>query len=234
MQAMVQNDEQKRWMQPILDYRNRFLAVEDRPLRDFRRLNGRLTVFKDGLVHGPYKQDYRAELLKELLQTQKIVQNAAKAHGSASIELISTDELDEIRRIWVEEKREIEDLVPTIFSQVYERPYPGRELEPMPLDEADLGILKQVSEELDPQASEELYKLARSLLAAQFQTMQSQKRSKHLDELEKILQFHAFRNEDEALSFAMSSDQTETGTNSEIEILDSEIGRPDASPSSLQ
>ncbi|AXF12992.1 DNA phosphorothioation system sulfurtransferase DndC [Paraburkholderia caledonica] len=227
MQAMVQNDEQKRWMQPILDYRNRFLAVEDKPLRDFRRLNGRLTVFKDGLVHGPYMQDYRAKLLRELLQTQKVVQSAAKAHGSASIELISISELDEIRRIWVEEKREIEDLVPEIFQQVYERQYPGQELEPMPLDGADLDILKQVAEELDPEAPAELYKLARSLLAEQFQTMQSQKRSKHLDELEKILQFHAFRNEGEALAFALSTDQADTGANTELEILEGELGRSD-------
>lgn len=29
MQAMIQNDEQKQWMQPILDFRNNHLAVED-------------------------------------------------------------------------------------------------------------------------------------------------------------------------------------------------------------
>lgn len=34
--------------------------------------------------------------------------------------------------------------------------------------------------------------------------MQTQKRSKHLDRLESVLQFHAFRNEAEALEFALS------------------------------
>ncbi|MDR6496388.1 DNA sulfur modification protein DndC [Paraburkholderia terricola] len=227
MQAMIQNDEQKGWMQPILDYRNRFLAVDDRPLRDFRRMNGRLTVFKGGLVHGPYKQAYRAELLRELLQTQKLVQEAAKSQGGESIELISIGELDEIRRIWVEEKREIDDLVPDVYEQVYGRAYPGNEVEPIPLDRTDLAILKQVAEELDGEASDELYKLTRSLLGAQFQAMQTQKRSKHLDELESILQFHAFRNETEALEFALSSDQRATA-GSEIEILESELAEPDA------
>jgi hypothetical protein len=229
MQAMIQNDEQKGWMQPILDYRNRFLAVDDRPLRDFRRMNGNLTVFKGGLVHGPYKQSYRAELLKELLQTQKLVQEAARSQGGESIELISVGELDEIRRIWVEDKREIDDLVPGIYEQVYGRAYPGGELEPIPLDRTDLGLLRQVTEELDADASEELYKLTRSLLGAQFKTMQTQKRSKHLDELESILQFHAFRNEAEALEFALSSDQRATAS-TEIEILDSELAAPDADP----
>src|SRR5690606_34162554 len=59
MQAMIQNDDQKQWMQPILDFRNKNLAVEDREDRDFRRLNGRLTLFRDQLVHAPYTQQRR-------------------------------------------------------------------------------------------------------------------------------------------------------------------------------
>ncbi|GLU35125.1 hypothetical protein Busp01_49670 [Trinickia caryophylli] len=227
MQAMIQNDEQKRWMQPILDYRNAYLAVDDRELRDFRRMNGRLTVFKGSLVHGPYKQAYRAELLEQLLRTQKAVQEAARSQGGEAIELISMDELDEIRRIWVEKKREIDDLVPEIFERVYGRSYPGREVEPLPLDRSDLAILREVAEELDPEASEELYKLTRSLLGAQFQSMQTQKRSKQLDELESILQFHAFRNEAEALEFALISDQR-TAATVEIEALGDDLADPSA------
>lgn len=227
MQAMVQNDEQKRWMQPILDYRNAYLAVDDRELRDFRRMNGRLTVFKGTLVHGPYKQAYRAELLEQLLRTQKAVQEAARNQGGEAIELISIDELDEIRRIWLEDKREIDDLVPDIFERVYGGRYPGREFEPLPLDRSDLAILRQVAVELDPEASDELYKLTRSLLGAQFQSMQAQKRSKQLDELEGILQFHAFRNEAEALEFALASDQR-TAATTEIEVLRDELADPDA------
>ncbi|WP_186132751.1 DNA phosphorothioation system sulfurtransferase DndC [Burkholderia gladioli] len=227
MQAMIQNDEQKRWMQPILDYRNKYLAVGDRAHRDFRRMNGRLTVFKGSLVHGPYKQAYRAELLEQLLHTQKAVQQAARSQGGEAIELISMEELDEIRRIWVENKHEIDDLVPEIFERVYGRSYPGREVEPLPLDRCDLAILKQVAEELDPDASEELYRLTRSLLGVQFQSMQTQKRSKQLDELESILQFHAFRNEAEALEFALASDQR-TAVLVEIDALDDDLIDPSA------
>ncbi|PRG86131.1 DNA phosphorothioation system sulfurtransferase DndC [Burkholderia multivorans] len=227
MQAMIQNDEQKRWMQPILDFRNAYLAVDDRQLRDFRRMNGRLTVFKGSLVHGPYKQAYRAELLEQLLRAQKAVQEAARSQGGEAIELISVDELDEIRRIWVEDKREIDDLVPEIFERVYGRSYPGREIEPLPLDRTDLSILREVAEELDPEASEELYKLTRSLLGAQFQSMQTQKRSKQLDELESILQFHAFRNETEALEFALANDQR-TAATVEVDPLDDDLTDPSA------
>lgn len=204
MQAMIQNDEQKRWMQPILDFRNRNLAVEDREVRDFRRLNGRLTVFRGELVHGPYTQDYRAKLLRELLETQQAVRKSERKHEIDRIELISIQELDEIRRIWVQEKGELEDLVPRIYIEVLGAPYPGKELEQSPLDAGDLTLLKEIAKEVDPDASHELYKLSRSLLAVQFQTIESHKRSKHLDRLEDVLRQYAFRNEDEALEFALS------------------------------
>lgn len=217
MQAMIQNDEQKQWMQPILDFRNQHLAVEDRDLRDFRRMNGRLTVFRNELVHGPYKQTHRAKLLRELLLTQRMVRNAGQKQGTQLIELISIEELDEIRRLWVEEKGEIEDLVPRIYSEVFEAPYPGRELEPTPLDANDLALLEAVSKEVDPEASSELYKLTRSLLAVQFQTIESHKRSKHLDRLEGVLHHYAFRTEDEALSFALATPPESTNESDETD-----------------
>lgn len=204
MQAMIQNDEQKQWMQPILDFRNKHLAVEDRAVRDFRRMNGRLTVFRGELVHGPYNQAHRAQLLRELLHTQRVVRNADQKQGTQLIELISVDELDEIRRIWVEEKGEIEDLVPRIYTEVFGIPYPGKELEQAPLDAADLGLLEAVAGEVDPEAAQELYKLTRSLLAVQFQSMETHKRSKHLDRLEEVLRHYAFRDEGEALEFALA------------------------------
>ncbi|HMN12875.1 MAG TPA: DNA phosphorothioation system sulfurtransferase DndC [Bellilinea sp.] len=213
MQAMIQNDEQKQWMQPILDFRNNHLAVEDRANRDFRRMNGRLTVFRDELVHGPYKQDHRAKLLKELLTAQRLVRNADQKQGTQLIELISIEELDEIRRIWVEDKGEIEDLVPKIYTDVFETAYPGRELEQVPLDRTDLSMLEQVASEVDsePEAAHELYKLTRSLLAVQFQSIEAHKRSKHLDRLEGVLRHYAFRNENEALEFALSSPSKDPG-----------------------
>lgn len=209
MQAMIQNDEQKAWMQPILDFRNKNLTIKDRDVRDFVRLNGRVKAMDQSqeLIHGPYLQEQRARLLEELLRTQKAVQSA-KAVGYGRIELIGLDEIDEIRRIWVEEKGEIEDLVPKIYEKVFGVPYPGKLLEPVPLESGDLQMLKDIAAELDPEAADRLYRLTRSLLAVQFQSMQSQKRSKHLDNLESVLKANAFRTEDEALAFALETAQT--------------------------
>ncbi|MFZ6654767.1 DNA phosphorothioation system sulfurtransferase DndC [Undibacterium sp. TJN19] len=207
MQAMVQNDEQKRWMQPILDFRNVNLSTDDRHLRDFRRMNGRLQVNNGRLVHGPYLQSHREKILRELLATQKVIQEAAKVANYRSIELISIDELDEIRRIWLENKGEIEDIVPKVYEEIFSLTYPGKKIEPVPLEREDLELLKSISQDVDPQAAEELYRLTRSLLAVQFQTQQSNKRSIHLDKLEQVLQFHSFKNEEDALHFALETEK---------------------------
>jgi len=204
MQAMIQNDVDKQWMQPILDFRNNHLAIEDRSVRDFRRMNGKLTIFHGELVHGPYIQSHRARLLRELLKAEHEIFKANCQLENQQIELVSLEELDEIRRIWVEEKGEIEDLVPSIYTEVFGTPYPGKGLEQSPLDATDLALLEKVAEEIDPEASNELYKLTRGLLALQFQTIESHKRAKHLDKLDTILRHYAFRNENEALKFAIS------------------------------
>jgi DNA sulfur modification protein DndC len=204
MGAMIQNDEQKSWMQPILDFRNTYLTVRDWELRDFQRMNGRIKIMneRDELIHGPYLQEYREKLLEELLRTQKTVR-AANVPGHDEIELIALEEMDEIRRIWVEEKGEIEDLVPTIYRRVFDEIYPGKPMESHPLENDDLSLLREVAMELDPEAADRLYRLTRNLLAVQFQSMQSTKRSQHLDSLDAVLKSNAFRTEEEALAFAV-------------------------------
>lgn len=209
MQAMLQNDEQKRWMQPILDFRNEYLAVEDRHLRDFRRMNGKLTVYNGRLVHGPYIQSYRETLLRELLSAQRTVQKAAKEQGLRSVELIGLDELDEIRKIWLEDKGEIEDRLPTIYEEIFGGPYPGKAVEPMPLDSDDLQLLREIAAEVDPEAAEELYRLTRNLSTTRRTIGDTKKRSHQLDVVDEVLTRFCFRNEEEALEFALHTPPTE-------------------------
>jgi DNA sulfur modification protein DndC len=194
-------------------------------------MNGRL-------VHGPYSQERRAELLRELLKTQRTVQRTGMDQGAGQVELIPLDELQEIRRIWVEEKGEIEDLLPGIYEQAIGTPYPGSELDPMPLDQTDLALLRQVvngwtdenlpselpvANPTDGERSAELYKLTRTLLAASFRGLQSRKRSKQLDELEGLLSAFAFIDEKDALAFAerhLSSDNGAAGVSDVTEVID--------------
>lgn len=222
MAAMIQNDEQKAWMQPILDFRNTYLSIQDWDVRDFQRMNGRVKLMgkeNPELIHGPYLQAHRATLLEELLKTQKQLR-AAKVPGHDQIELISVEELDAIRRIWVEEKGEIEDLLPSIYERVFDEAYPGRAIEPPPLEPSDLALLREIAQEETNEDAERLYRLTRNLLAAQFQGMQTQKRSRHLDRLEEVLKANAFKTEAEALDFAIRTQkQDEPESEDEFELI---------------
>lgn len=138
MQAMIRNDEEKEWMLPLLELRNRLDPPKtpegDRPLRDFRRMNGTVQLFRDRPIPGPYTQEARESWLRQVLEAQQHVR-ARGPEAVRDIDLITREELETIRRIWVVEKHEIEDSLPRIYEEATEAPYPGRHLD----DNAVLG-----------------------------------------------------------------------------------------------
>ena len=141
MQAMIQNDGEKEWMLPLMDFRNTWLDVkDDRQHRDFRRMDGRLTWHNDRLVHGPYTQEYRQKLLKAVLEAQLAVKEL-RGDDADDLQVISYEELEEIRRIWVTEKHELEDSLPQIFEEATGQPYPGK-----PLSERQALAVDQLEE----------------------------------------------------------------------------------------
>ena len=79
MSAMVQNDSEKSWMEPLLQLRND-LTEKDFEKRDFRRLTGHVQLMPNDdertVVPGPYTKSTRKNWLERLLQAQnKIRQN---------------------------------------------------------------------------------------------------------------------------------------------------------------
>ena len=75
MQAMIQNDEEKEWMLPLLELRNRLdppkTSQGDRDLRDFRRMNGMVQLYNDRPIPGPYTQAARESWLRQVLVAQR-------------------------------------------------------------------------------------------------------------------------------------------------------------------
>jgi DNA sulfur modification protein DndC len=128
MTAMIANDQEKEWLTPLLEFRNSldFRSEEgrarDHGRRDFRRMDGHVYLYNDRLVRGPYHQQGRAELLELLLEVEIAIQESAP-RGFENYEIITEKELREIRRIWVEEKHEVEDLLPQIYSRVKGKPF---------------------------------------------------------------------------------------------------------------
>lgn len=120
MEAMIQNDEEKEWMQPLLDIRNELDIENDRDKRDFRRIYGKVELFgKDKVepIPGPYTKYWREHWLRRVLEAQTQVRQTAPAEMQ-DITLITKEELSEIRRIWLEEKHEFDDSLPRIYKEV--------------------------------------------------------------------------------------------------------------------
>jgi DNA sulfur modification protein DndC len=116
MESMIENGET--WMEPLLQFRNSLAETQDpaikRHVRQLKRRNGRVTYGTNGkIIPGPYTTDFRKHLLRELLRVQKEV----AASGEIS-QLISREELEEIRRIWRSETQDWEDSVPRIFREI--------------------------------------------------------------------------------------------------------------------
>ncbi|MEQ8970380.1 MAG: DNA phosphorothioation system sulfurtransferase DndC [Coleofasciculus sp. C1-SOL-03] len=130
MAAMIQNDEEKEWMQPLLDIRNELDERNDHDKRDFRRIYGRVELFERDVegktsvkpIPGPYKKEWREHWLRRVLEAQTHVRNTAPPE-MRDITLITPEELSEIRRIWLEEKHEFDDSLPRIYEEVTGEPF---------------------------------------------------------------------------------------------------------------
>lgn len=156
MKAMIQNDVDKSWMRPLLEFRNELdfrgdgQREKELERRDFRRLSGQPSFnrARDGLVPGPYTQVARAAWLEKLLQAQTMIRrNPDSPTHVKRIELISIKELQAIRDIWVREKHEIEDLLPAICERVTGEPYTDSSEEVSVFDQEALAILQEAAGE---------------------------------------------------------------------------------------
>lgn len=144
MSAMIQNDDEKEWMLPLLELRNDLDVTDDRHLRDFRRMNGSVQLFHDRPIPGPYTQEARERWLRRLLEAQAWIVANGPGH-MRSLELITIAELEEIRRIWVADKHEFEDRLPRIYEDAAGVAYPGRPLdEHLPLGADTVDVLREV------------------------------------------------------------------------------------------
>jgi DNA sulfur modification protein DndC len=145
MEAMIKNDEEKVWMTPLLELRNELDKPDDRDRRDFRRMNGRVQLMGDGsvVVPGPYTKEWREHWLRRVLEAQR----SAREEGPPEfreLQLITLDELHEIRRIWLYEKHEFDDSLPRIYEEATGGKFPKRGDEGNGLRADDWNLLREV------------------------------------------------------------------------------------------
>jgi DNA sulfur modification protein DndC len=193
MAAMIQNDEEKEWMLPLLELRNALDIADDRHLRDFRRMNGSVQLFHDRPIHGPYTQAARQDWLQRLLEAQAWIRKNGPGYVN-SLELITLPELEEIRRIWVVDKHEFEDSLPGIYEQALGQSYPGGKLdEHLPLGADMIDSLMEVTGE-----DRLHFELVRELLDVEQRHRAQVRRSGLFESLEKSLRRGFYDDEEDA------------------------------------
>ena len=211
MTAMIQNDAEKDWMMPLLDLRNALdfrnntngdEEYSDHHLRDFRRLTGTIQIMSNGKpVPGPYTQEARGNWLKKLLAAQTYIRRNGP-EDVRNLELISLEELQEIRRIWVMDKHELEDTLPRFYQEATGEAYPGRPLDDnLVLGEAEMQELAELCGD-----NRLHYELTRELLSLTLQQRSSGRRAKLNEKLEKALRRHFYDDREDALRRARNID----------------------------
>lgn len=222
MNAMISNDEEKEWMYPLVSLRNeievndanreRKIAklTRDKANRDFRRMNGNLTVHvsKHGadLVPGPYIQSFREYLLGKVLEAQQAVQQLGPIEVR-ELELLPLEDLEEIRRIWLEEKHEVEDSVPKIYQKILNKPYPGKQRAHHPI--LNLDVLDKLKVHCKQQGDEDglLYQQMRAVMSIANKHKNQLRRANLSTELAQSLDKGAFNNLFEAKRFALERER---------------------------
>ena len=199
MSAMIQNDEEKEWMLPLLELRNDLDVADDRDLRDFRRMNGTVQLFHDRPIHGPYTQEARERWLRRLLEAQRWIRANGPDYVS-QLELVSLAELEEIRRIWVVEKHEFEDRVPAIYAEAMGAVYPGAPLdEHLPLGPDTVELLADLAGDDDLH-----FQLVRDLLDIEQRHRSQARRAGLFESLEKSIRRGFFDDEADATQRAQA------------------------------
>lgn len=206
MEAMIMNDSEKAWMTPLLELRNDIGNAElDRDRRDFRRMTGSLKAYKGRLIHGPYKKEVREAWLRRLLEIQAEI-NRTGPEEFRSLELITLEELNSIRRIWLEEKHEFDDSLPAIYEQAIDRQYPDVFSEGSAFGRNELDLLAEVCYEQLPGEQLSLNMMA-SLIDIERKSSDMKRRKGIIKDLEAQIVKCFYSDEEDALGFVLAKNR---------------------------
>lgn len=152
---------------------------------------------EDKFVPGPYHQEARENWLTKLLEAQAWIRKNGP-EDVRELELITLEELQEIRRLWVVDKHELEDRLPGVYKKATGEEYPGRALDDQSLLGADqMEVLASLCGD-----DRMHYEMTRELLSVTMQQQASARRSGLHDRLEKSIKRHFFDDREDAFARA--------------------------------
>ena len=201
MEAMIANDQEKEWMAPLLEFRNEFGNEDgDRERRSFRRMKGNLQGNYGKLFHGPYKKEVREQWLRRLLEIQKNI-NLNGTEEFRDLELIRVPELRAIRRIWVNEKHEFDDSLPTIYESIMGKPYDDPEwIHNDSFNQEEWKILESVCQEMYPD-EELLFEMMYTMIDQENKAIGVNQRKDIVEGINDTICKTYYKNEDDATQF---------------------------------
>lgn len=207
MVAMIRNDVEKRWMTPLMEFRNEIADAEkDRERRDFRRMTGSTLLYKGRLVHGPYKKAVREEWLRRLLEIQCLIREIGP-QGFEDIELITMQELNCIRHIWLNDKHEFNDSLPRIYEEVTGEKFTPTEMTGQTsFGSAEWDLLSSVCKDLFPD-EELLFETVARIVDIESQATEQKARRGVIKSVETQLKKGFYKNEQDAQQYAMDKIQ---------------------------
>ncbi len=205
MEAMIKNDEEKVWMTPLLNLRNELDEPDDRYRRDFRRMNGQVQLFHDRTIPGPYKKDWREHWLRRVLDAEKSIRRDGP-EDFRHIQLITPDELHEIRRIWLHEKHEFDDSLPKIYEEITGEAFPTLLEDGSPLRSDDWELLRELCN-----GDQTFFELQVALLGVEQKYRGMSRRVGVIDALMGHLRSGLYHTEEEAVQVLTSREKRKKG-----------------------
>jgi len=207
MAAMIMNDSEKEWMMPLLAFRNYIGdAEQDRARRDFRRMAGQVHMYRGRLVPGPYLKSVREDWLRRLLVIQRDI-NENGPEEFRSLELITGEELNRIRQIWLDEKHEFDDSLPGIYKEVT-----GKEFHtttwhgPTSFGREEWDLLAEVCNDLFPD-EELLFETTAKIVDIERKAADLKKRRGIMNNVETQIRRGFLKDESDALRYAAAKIQ---------------------------
>jgi DNA sulfur modification protein DndC len=145
--------------------------------------------------------------VRKLLSAQTWIRANAPEHVQ-NIELITLDELHEIRRLWVFEKHEVEDSLPRIYKEETGEDFPGDPLDNQLVMGADeMEILEEVCD-----GDEIHFAMVRELLSVERRYRTMTRRAGLFKALEDTITRGYYADHDDAVEFARRKQQLRVDT----------------------
>ena len=152
------------------------------------------------LFHGPYKKEVRDQWLERLLTIQKDI-NENGPDEFSDLELIRLPELQAIRRIWVNDKHEFDDSLPTIYEKVIGKMFDDPDwIHNENFESEEWAILKKVCEEMYPD-EELVFEMMYTLIDLENKASGVNQRKGILDDINLTLGKTYYKNEEDATQF---------------------------------